>query len=294
MNNYSVRNWFLAIRPKTLAAGFTPVLLAGVVAGQYDHRSLLLWCCCFVVALSLQIAANLINDYYDWRDQIDGEHSLGPLRVTNAGLISPLFVKLGGLVFIALAACVGLFAAWLSSWYILIPGAACLLFAWCYTGGPLPLSYLAMGELSAFLFFGLIAGCGSYFVITGSFNPVCIVPALQCGLYAAAIMAVNNLRDIPTDLAGGKRTLAGRLGERWARNFTVVLYLAAVLMPGLAVVLSGNYWLLICLLILPFSLHICRCLLTDTVSAKFNQYLASVAATEVITAILFSLLWILM
>ncbi|MBN2064299.1 MAG: 1,4-dihydroxy-2-naphthoate octaprenyltransferase [Sedimentisphaerales bacterium] len=292
MDNYSIKNWLLAIRPKTLIAGFTPVLLAGVLTGRFDLRSLLLWACCFVVALSLQIAANLINDYYDWRKQIDSHLSLGPQRVTASGLISPLFVKLGGLAFLALAAGVGLFAAWLSSWYILIPGAVCLLLAWSYTGGPLPLSYLALGEFSAFIFFGLIAGCGSYFVMTGTITLVSLLAAMQCGFYAAAIMAVNNLRDINTDLAGGKRTLAGRIGEKYARTLTLTLYMAGVFMPVLTSVVTGCWWLLGCLALLPLALKVCWSIQTKRISSRFNSYLAEVAATELISAVLFSLIWL--
>lgn len=293
MNNYSIKNWLLAIRPKTLIAGFTPVLLAGVLAGRFDLRSLLLWACCFVVALSLQIAANLINDYYDWKNQIDSNLSLGPQRVTASGLISSFFVKLGGLAFLALAAGVGLFAAWLSSWYILLPGAVCLLLAWSYTGGPLPLSYLALGEVSAFIFFGLIAGCGSYFVITGTITAVSVIAAMQCGFYAAAIMAVNNLRDINTDLAGGKRTLAGRIGEKRARILTVALYLSGVFMPVLAAFVTGCWWLLGCLVLMPLAMKVCWSIRKEAISSRFNSFLAAVAATELLSAVIFSIIWLL-
>ncbi len=292
MNNYSIKNWLLAIRPKTLIAGFTPVLLAGVLAGQFDPGSLLLWGCCFIVALSLQIAANLINDYYDWQKQIDSHLSLGPQRVTASGLISPFFVKLGGLAFLALAAVVGLFAAWQSSWYILFPGALCLLLAWSYTGGPLPLSYLALGEVSAFIFFGLIAGCGSYFVMTGKITAVSFLAAMQCGFYAAAIMAVNNLRDINTDLSGGKRTLAGRIGEKRARILTVALYMSGVIMPVFTALITGCWWLLGCLVLMPLAIMLCFSILKEAISSRFNSYLAAVAATELFSAVIFSIIWL--
>lgn len=293
MNNYSLKNWFLAIRPKTLAAGFAPVLLAGAVAGRYDFRSLVLWLCCFVVALSLQISANLINDYYDWHNDIDGQHSLGPLRVTSSGLISPLFVKLGGLAFLGLAAGVGLFAAWLSSWYILLPGAFCLLFAWGYSGGRFALSYLSLGELSAFIFFGIVAGSGSYYLISGGFSLESLAVSVMCGFYAAAIMSVNNLRDIKTDLAGGKRTLASRLGEPLARKFTVALLLAAVFMPVLLVIITGRWWLLLCLLVLPIVYKACHGILTEDISPRFNSYLAGVSATEVLTSLIIAVVYII-
>ena len=291
MNNLSLKYWLMAVRPKTFSAAIAPVLLAGVIAGQWDNKSLLLWGCCFVVALSLQAGANLANDYYDWRKNIDCPKRLGPTRVTSSGLINPLLVKLACFGCIGLGAVVGLFAAWQSSWLILIPGGLCLVLAWGYTAGPFPLSHLALGELAAFIFFGLVPCSLSYFVLTSGFEPASFLAGIMCGLFASAIMAVNNLRDRNTDQAKGKLTLAVLLGETKARQMTVVLYLMAVLFPGFIAIVTHKWLLLFCLLALLFALRIARNILKNEISEEFNKYLVAVSATEIMIAISFSVLW---
>ncbi len=283
----------MAVRPKTFSASIAPVLLAGVIAGKWDTRSLILWGCCFVVALALQAAANLANDYYDWKSKLDvPENRLGPTRVTSSGLIAPVLVKLACFACIGLAALVGLFAAWQSSWLILIPGGLCLILAWGYTAGPLPLSYLALGEVSAFIFFGVVPCSLSIFVINGSFSLTGLGSGIMCGLFASAIMAVNNLRDINTDREKGKLTLAVWLGEPKARKVTAFFYLLAFLVPVLIAVSIHNWLLLGSVVVIIPAIRFVNKILDMEISSNFNFVLAGVSATEIAIAILFSIAWL--
>ena len=291
MNNFSIKYWMMAVRPKTLSASIAPVLFAGTICYESTMKFWVLWLCCFVVAVSLQIAANLANDYCDGKSGLDDSRRLGPRRVSAEGLILPLLVKLACFAFIGLAASTGLFAAWLSSWLILIPGAFCLLFAWWYSSGPFPLAYWRMGELAAFIFFGLIPVCGSCYVLTGTVSLVAIVSGGMFGLFAAAIMAVNNLRDRITDIHKSKKTIATTLSEHRARVFTAGLFIAGCLLPALVSYFSGRKLLYFSLVVLISGIILSKKILSLPVSKAFNGILAGVSLTELLTSVILSFLW---
>jgi 1,4-dihydroxy-2-naphthoate polyprenyltransferase len=193
------------------------------------------WLCALgalVVALAVQVGTNYANDYSDGVRGTDDDR-VGPVRLVASGLASPTAVRRAALMAFGVAGVVGLGLAWATSWWILPVGAACLAAGWFYTGGPKPYGYVGLGELFVFLFFGLVAAVGTYYVQTLRLDqPVVWFAAVLVGLLATALLMANNLRDIATDAVAGKRTLAVRLGRRRAGW----CYVACVLVPFAAVV----------------------------------------------------------
>jgi 1,4-dihydroxy-2-naphthoate octaprenyltransferase len=231
-----VQVWLLAIRPKTLPAAVAPVLAGTAVAiheGGAHWPSAVL---AMVTALLLQIAANFANDALDFRKGADTAERLGPTRITSAGLVEArTVIRATGLV-LALAVVTGLPLAIRGGWPILALGVAAIVCAVAYTGGPWPLAYLGLGEVFVFLFFGLAAVAGTAFIQTGELTALAIAASVPIGALAVGILIVNNLRDIETDRAAGKRTMAVRLGVRG----TQLEYGAMLAVAGAAPVL---FWI---------------------------------------------------
>jgi len=250
-----VARWVLGARPRTLPAALVPVLVGtaaahpwrpgtrlGAVAhngtqivNQPDGPRVSSWLCALgalVVALAVQVGTNYANDYSDGVRGTD-DVRVGPVRLVASGLAPPAAVRRAALVAFGLAGVVGLGLAWATSWWILIVGAACLAAGWFYTGGPKPYGYVGLGEVFVFVFFGLVATVGTYYVQTLRLDvPVVWFAAVLVGLLATALLMANNLRDIATDVVAGKRTLAVRLG----RHRAGWCYVACALVPFAAVV----------------------------------------------------------
>jgi 1,4-dihydroxy-2-naphthoate polyprenyltransferase len=241
----SFRVWFMASRPRTLPAATAPVIVGSAAAFSTGHFDLLPALAALFGALLLQIGANYANDVFDYQKGVDTAERLGPVRVTAAGLLSPGQVKLGMWVVFALAALCGLYLAIHAGWPVIVIGLLSILAAIAYTGGPYPLAYHGLGEVAVFLFFGLAAVCGTYYVQALQIDVVALWAALPMGLLAVAILVVNNLRDIETDRASGKITLATRFGAQWARREYLVVVGAAFLIPLLLwLVGNGSVYLL--------------------------------------------------
>lgn len=225
------QTWLMASRPRTLPAAAAPVIVGSAAAFSSGHFYLMPALAGLLGALLLQIGANFANDVYDYHKGVDTAERLGPVRVTASGLLTPGQVKSGMWVMFALAALCGVYLAVHAGWPVIAIGALSILAAIAYTGGPYPLGYHGLGELAVFLFFGLVAVCGTYYVQALRLDTVAVWAAIPMGLLTVAILIVNNLRDVETDRASGKMTLAARFGAQWARREYLVVVGLAYLAP---------------------------------------------------------------
>jgi 1,4-dihydroxy-2-naphthoate octaprenyltransferase len=247
--------WILAARPRTLTAAAAPVFLGSGLA--HGHGGFSLWpaLAALVGALLIQIGTNLANDYFDHVRGGDREDRVGPLRVTQAGLIPPTTVRNAAYLVLGSALALGLYLVWVGGLPILLIGIASLVCAVAYTGGPFPLAYNGLGDLFVFLFFGLAAVGGTYWVQTLAFGPEVLLAGAGMGAFSTAILVVNNLRDMETDARAGKKTLAvwlGHDGTRFEFLFLTVLGFGA---PVVGLVFYGwTPWSLLSLGALPFLL----------------------------------------
>lgn len=234
------RAWWSAVRPATLAASVAPVLAATALAVHHGGARWAAGLGALVVAVTIQLGVNFANDYSDFVRGADAKR-VGPLRAASSGAVAPPDVRRAAIAAFALAAVVGLAISLAYGWQLLIVGGACLLAGWLYTGGPRPYGYLGLGEVFVFVFFGLVATAGTYFVETGGVSPVSLVLPAACGMgfLATAILVLNNLRDIETDAAAGKRTLATRIGRHATRVLLLLLVCAAFAVP-IVVLLTGR------------------------------------------------------
>jgi len=230
----AARAWLLAARPRTLTAAVAPVavgtgLAFGADAGRWGPALAAL-----VGALLIQVGTNLSNDYYDFRRGADTPDRLGPVRVTQSGLLRPRTVLAAAALCFAGAALVGLYLVAAGGWPVVAIGLASILAGWAYTGGPAPLGYLGLGELFVLAFFGFAAVGGTVWVQAQRLPPATWLAALSVGCTATALLVVNNLRDVDTDRRAQKRTLAVRFGARFARIEYAVVLAVAFLAPAVA------------------------------------------------------------
>jgi len=237
--------WVLAARPATLPAAVVPVLV-GTAAGERGLARPLAFLAALVAALLIQIGTNFANDYFDFQKGADTATRLGPRRVTQTGLISPSQVLVATVITFGLAALIGCYLILVGGWPIAVAGVLSILAGVAYTGGPWPLGYHGLGDVFVFLFFGVIAVVGSAYLQTGSITLLALALAVPVGFLITAILVVNNLRDIDTDRAAGKRTLAVRIGRPATRVEYAVMVLGAYLVPmglWLSGRLGGWFWL---------------------------------------------------
>jgi 1,4-dihydroxy-2-naphthoate octaprenyltransferase len=284
----SLQSWLLAIRPKTLPAAVGPVLVGSGVAFSDGAFSLLPAVACLLGAMLLQIGVNLANDYFDYKNSIDSEERLGPVRVTQSGLIAPSVVKMGMIISLALASLVFIYLAFVGGPVIVVIGIASVLAALGYSGGPFPLASNGLGELFVFIFFGLVAVGGTYYIQAGQLTWLAVAAAVPPGLLITAIMVVNNLRDIDTDRKAGKRSLAVILG----RSRTVIGYklllLLSYLVPG-ALYIGGlcSAVVLLPLLTLPMAMGLAR-RIPGEAGRSLNELLAATARLSLLHSLFFS------
>lgn len=281
--------WWLAARPKTLPAAAAPVIVGTAAAIADGKFQVLPALSALLGALLLQIGANFANDVGDFHKGADTHERQGPLRVTQAGLLKPQQVVVGMWVTFGLAALVGIYLAAVAGWPVVLIGVLSILAALAYTGGPFPLGYNGLGELFVFLFFGLAAVAGTYFVQAGSVTALALWVSVPMGLLAVDILVVNNLRDIETDRAAGKKTLAVRLGAGGARlEYLVCLVGAYAISIVIWLVGLTSPWVLLAWLSLPLALPLVRLIYREKGSV-LNQGLAGTGRLELAFALLFSL-----
>ena len=207
--------WIAGARPKTLAAAIAPVMVGTAFAG-YNVRAFHAFLA-LTVALALQIGVNYANDYSDGIRGTDSDR-VGPIRLVGSGVASPQSVKRAAFAAFAVAGLAGMILAARTSWFLLLIGALAIVAAWTYTGGPKPYGYSALGEISVFIFFGLVATMGTYFVQVESLSREVFLGSIAMGTFACAILVLNNLRDREKDANAGKKTLSVILGDEGTRN----------------------------------------------------------------------------
>ncbi|GAA5193349.1 1,4-dihydroxy-2-naphthoate polyprenyltransferase [Arthrobacter gyeryongensis] len=241
--------WIQGARLRTLPAAIAPVLIGTAAAYELQSFRLLNAILAALVALLLQIGVNYANDYSDGIRGTD-EDRVGPLRLVGSGVARPAQVKWAAFGAFGLAMIFGLVLVLITqSWWLILVGIGCVLAAWGYTGGKNPYGYMGFGDLFVFVFFGLVATLGTTYTQAGQVSLPAVIGAIGTGLIACALLMANNVRDIPTDTAAGKRTLAVRLGDRHARESYVLMLAVAIL---LVVVLAPTKpWMLIVLLLIP-------------------------------------------
>jgi 1,4-dihydroxy-2-naphthoate polyprenyltransferase len=275
VNSSAARIWLMAARVRTLPAAVAPVLVGTALAIQNGEFDGFAFAFALLGAIFIQVGTNLSNDYSDARRGADTEDRLGPVRVTAGGLVPPRQVLHATYVSFGLAVACGIYLVVVAGPVLLLIGAASIVAGVLYTGGPRPYGYEGLGELFVFLFFGLVAVTGSYYVQIQHLPWEAFALAVPVGLLASAILVVNNVRDIDTDRRAGKRTLAVRLGREHARTLYGVLVYGAFLLaqvPWLAGSLTP--WLLLPLLLLPLALDLVRTVRNHTDGPTLNGALA--------------------
>ncbi len=289
-NTSTIGVWILATRPKTLPAAVAPVSVGCALAVADQSFAFLPAAAALVVALLLQIGVNLANDYFDYIKGIDTRERLGPVRVSQSGLIPSATVK-GAMIFIFLLAMIpGLYLAFIGGWPVIIIGLASIIAALAYSGGPFPLASHGLGDLFVFIFFGLVAVCGTYYVQALRLTPMVGVMGSIVGLMISAILVVNNLRDIQTDRRAGKRTLAVILGERATKfEYTLLQACAYALLIKVWFFDLANAWVLLPVLTIPLAIALNRSVWKSSGGNALNLTLAKTAALALVFSVLLSI-----
>jgi 1,4-dihydroxy-2-naphthoate octaprenyltransferase len=283
------RIWLMAARPRTLPAAVAPVLVGTALAGQAGVFHPLTFIATLIGAVFIQVGTNLSNDYSDARRGADTEDRLGPVRVTAGGLVPPRQVLMATWVSFGVAVLVGIYLVAVAGWELLLVGGASILAGVLYTGGPRPYGYEGLGELFVFAFFGIVAVTGSYFVQAKELPWEAFVLAVPVGLLAAAILMVNNVRDLETDRRAGKRTLAVRLGRHRARRlYALMVYVAFFLAPLPWVLGSLSAWLLLPWLAIPLAVPLVRTVTNHTDGPTLNAALARTGMLQLVFCLLLS------
>lgn len=289
----TLRAWLLAIRPRTLTAAVVPVMVGTALAFRDGVGRAGPALAALISAVLIQIGTNLVNDYYDFKKGADTAERLGPTRVTQSGLISPATVIAGAAVSFAAASVFGLYLIAVGGWPILAIGVLSLLSGYAYTGGPYPLGYHGLGDVFVFVFFGVVAVTGTYYVQAGQVAPAAWLAAIPVGAIGTAILVVNNLRDAATDAKAGKRTLVVRLGVEVGKvEYLLLLALAFAVPVALwALRLAGPACLLV-LLGLPAAIPPARRVLREA-GAALNPALGETARLQAVLGLLLAIgLWL--
>ena len=275
--------WIAGARPKTLAAAIAPVMVGTAFAG-YNVRAFHAFLA-LTVALALQIGVNYANDYSDGIRGTDSDR-VGPIRLVGSGTASPQSVKRAAFAAFAVAGLAGMILAARTSWFLLLIGALAIVAAWTYTGGPKPYGYSALGEISVFIFFGLVATMGTYFVQVESLSREVFLGSIAMGTFACAILVLNNLRDREKDAKAGKKTLSVILGDEGTRNLYHWLIFVALTIAA-ALTFFSLYFLIV-IASLPLAARLVRRVKDGATGKDLISLLAQTGRLQVIYALLIS------
>ncbi len=285
MTERTVSPWLLAARPKTLTASLSPVMLGTGLAVAFSPRPVPFGLAGLALAsaLCIQIGSNLVNDAADFVRGADTSERIGPVRVTQSGLLRGRHVMAGAAGFFVLAALLGIPLVLAGGAPIVVIGLLSIVAGYAYTAGPFPLAYLGLGEVFVLLFYGLAAVKGMAYVLTGTgISPWAELAALQAGLQSSALLAVNNTRDVAGDVLAGKRTLAVRFGRGFARAEIAVLVALPYLLGALWIAAGRPWAAALPLLTLPIAWRLVHGVWTEPPSRKFNLFLAETALLQLV------------
>lgn len=276
--------WIAGARPKTLAAAIAPVLVGTAFAGY--NADALNFFLALVVGVGLQVGVNYANDFSDGIKGTDKDR-VGPMRLVGSGAAGPEAVKRAAVIAIGVAAIAGVFLAARSSWILIGIGALAIVAAWTYTGGPKPYGYFALGEVSVFIFFGLVATLGTYYAHVGSLSLEVVLASFAMGSLACAILVLNNLRDLERDKTAGKITLAVKIGDSQTRRLYQGLIFTPILI-ALALVPTSFYFLL-AFLALPQIFKVAASIRTGASGSALIELLERTGKIQIIYSLAISL-----
>lgn len=275
-----MNKWIVGARVKTLPAAVSPVIIGTSFANGIDWFKALL---ALIVSCALQVGVNYANDYSDGIRGTD-TNRLGPTRLVASGLATASAVKNAAIISFVIAAIAGSILSMLSNWWLIVIGAISILAAWGYTGGKKPYGYLGFGELAVFVFFGLVATIGSYFVQSATINWQVFLLSIPVGCLSCAILVLNNLRDLPKDKMVSKNTLAVLLGDKKTRIFYVILLVISQL---LSVILSIiDIKLLATLICIPLTFNLSKRILSGVSGVELISVLARTASLQLLLSII--------
>lgn len=279
--------WLTAARPKTLSAAVVPVLIGSALAA-HEPAAVTWWvfACALVGAVLIQIATNLINDALDFKKGADTEARLGPVRVTQAGLLSAEAVMAGAWVCLAGAALCGIPLIYRGGWPMLAIGLASIAAAYAYTGGPFPLAYRGLGEVFVMIFFGFVAVGGTFYAHSLQLTQAAVLGGFAAGSLATVLLVINNLRDVDGDRRSDKRTTVVRFGETFARLEVAFFALAPFVAVAWIAWIETRWWLLVTLAALPLAIAVIVCVRRSR-GAELNRCLGKAGALQWALGILF-------
>ena len=290
MSSSKIKGWVVAARPKTLPAAIAPILPGAALAWSKDSFKLLPVIAALSAALLLQIAVNIANDYFDFVHGIDTPDRVGPTRAAAGGLLSLKQMRRGMVGITLFILTIGVYLIYIAGLPILFIGLASVLSVYLYSAGPFPLSTNALGDLFVFIFFGPVAVCGTYYVQTLNLNIEIILYSVSVGLLITAIIVVNNYRDIKTDTAGRKLTLAVILGEKFSRiEYYLLVIIAYLIPPALFFATNASPWILLSLISAPLWITLFRDINGRVRGQALNKTLTGTAKAGLLFSILLSL-----
>lgn len=290
LSNNKFKIWVEAARPKTLAAAFTPVMIGAGIAWNDQAFSINNTAIAFICAFLIQIGTNFANDYFDFMKGADTDERIGFTRATASGLVSPKAMLNATILSMLLAFLFGLYLVWVGGWIVLLIGLLSLLFGVLYTGGPFPLGYNGLGDIFVFIFFGIVAVMGTYYINALEWSEASFWASLAVGALCTNILVINNLRDVEQDAKSGKRTLGVLLGDtalKW--EYTIMLILAYAIPPHFYFQLSYKLWIFLPFVVFPIATYHAYKVWSETEKVNLNSLLEKTAQFMAIFGILFTI-----
>ena len=287
--NEKIKLWILASRPKTLPAAVAPVLVGTALAFNAGKFNAVAASVALVCSLFIQIGTNFVNDLYDYLKGTDDENRVGPERALASGWIKPEEMKMAIYLTFGFTFLLGLYLVWHAGWIILLIGLLSILSGYAYTAGPYPLAYNGLGDVFVFLFFGIVAVAGTYYVQALEFSHLALVVAVPVGLLITDILVINNYRDADEDAKKNKQTLVVKFGKRFARlQYLGSVIIAFFVPPYLYLFEKKSLWIFLPILSLPLAVKLIKDVYKLT-GTELNKTLEQTAKLSVIYSILFSL-----